>query len=372
MIVPDALGEEHTYRSAVTLSHYAKAVQYSECAIYGVSNPAEARTIANACREIWTLEERNYALRYLTEAQIELENETLRLFNTAWITGVLDAPNERLTDVKTYNRKTYFSQFLISPAIYTRWTNVKALGRLVPVEIDLNVAVDHTADPAVITATIDPLIVTDKHRIRIFESGNYGTDREISLDPSSISIVDVDLTITIPRCRTVKYELRDNPSSGLDYTNIDNFIEEVDIYYYTTVNTDSMVITKSNCSCSTRQEAVCLEFATLGTTTVRSSTRCRAFDCTCNSYDIHAGLYYEAGESIPNQQVIDMIIRLAHVKMPLEPCGCEIAQRLYKRDREIPAFLLPERLKCPFGVSDGAWISFQWARTLKKRKFGHM
>lgn len=370
-IVPYLLNEEPTYRSAVTLSHYAKALQYSECAVYGVRNPAEATYIPNACRDIWTLDQRNYALRYLAEAQIELENETARLFNTTWVTGDKNAPNERLTDVKTYRYADYLHN-CNAPVLYTRWNNVKALGRLVPIELELAATVDHDTDPAVITITIDPLVVTDKYRVRLFEAGNYGTDKEISLDPSSITIIGTDLIIEIPRCRMVLYDLRDNPTGGLDYETLTNFIEDVDIYYFTTVNEDSMVLTKSNCNCTTREEATCLEFVTVGLTTVKSASHCEVCACTCGSRNVYAGFYYEAGDAVVNQQVIDMIIRLAHVKMPDEPCGCEIAQRLWGRDREVPGYLLPERLKCPFGIEDGAWIAYQWARTLHKPRFGHM
>lgn len=372
-IVPYTLNEEPTIRSAVTLSHYAKILGYTECAVYGVSNPNDSLgTVGDQCRDIWTLEQRNYALRYLSEAQIEIENETKRLLGTTWVTGDLNAPTERLTDVITYQRSNYLYNLCYGPAVYTRWNNVKALGRLVPVEVDTAVAVSHVTDPATIAVVIDPAVVTDIYKVRVFETGNYGTDKEISLDPSAISISGVNMTIEIPRCRVVKYDLRDNTTAGIDYTDTSNFIDEVDVYYYTTVNTDSLVVTKSNCNCTTREETGCLEFVTVGLSTVRSSSSCKVCPCSCNCNDIYAGLYYEAGDSVVTQNVIDMIVRLAHVKMPDEPCGCERAQRVWERDRVVPNFLLPERLACPFGIEDGAWVAFQWARTLNKPRFGHM
>ena len=370
MIVPAQLNEEPSRRSVVTLAHYARAVQYTECAIYGVQDP-NAAGIGDQCRDIWTLDQRNYILRYLEEAQIELEDETKHLFGSTWVTGELTAPTNRLTDVKTYRRGNQNRNLCSGPAVYTRWNNVKAVGKLVPVELGTTVTVSHAADPAFITLTIDPAVVTDIYKVRIFESGNYGTDKAISLDPSSINISGTDLNIEIPRCRMVKYALRNNPSGGLDYADTNNFVDEVDVYYYTTVNTDSLVVTRSNCNCSTREETGCLQIVTTGVTTVRAATSCELCPCTCNCDDIYAGFYYEAGDAVVDQRVIDTIIRLAHAKMPTEPCGCEIAQRLWTEDRDIPNYITPERAKCPFGLNNGSWIAWKWAQGLKKLRLGH-
>jgi hypothetical protein len=370
MIVPTQLSEEATRRSAVTFAHYARAVQYTECAIYGVDDGSGSGTVGNECRDIWTLDQRNYIMRYLEEAQIELENETKNLFGSTWVTGDLNAPTERLTDVKAYKRRKHYHNFCDGPAIYTRWNNVKAVGRLVPVEVDTGVAVSHVTDPATIAVVIDPAVVTDVHKVRIFEAGNYGTDKEIALDASAISISGVNMAIEIPRCRMVDYDLRDNPVAGLDYADTSNFIDEVDIYYYTTVNTDSLVVTKSNCDCATSEETGCLEIVTTGITTVKAASACEICPCSCNCDDIYAGFYYEAGDSIVNQNVIDMIIRLAHAKMPIEPCGCEIAQRLWKQDRDIPGFITIERARCPFGLNNGAWIAWKWSQALNKKRLG--
>jgi hypothetical protein len=65
------------------------------------------------------------------------------------------------------------------------------------------------------------------------------------------------------------------------------------------------------------------------------------------------------------RQVEDAIVRLAHSKMPDEPCGCDMLQRHWKRDRNIPQVLTRERINCPFGLSDGAWFAYRQAATLK-------
>src|SRR5690606_13343113 len=127
MIVPSTLNEAQTYRSAVTLEHYAKAVQYTECAMFGVYQEPSVATVGDQCREIWTQDQRNYILRYLAEAQIEIENETNMLFGRTWITGNLSDSNERLSDVVNYSSLINNKLWQTRQAKYTKWRNVKAL-----------------------------------------------------------------------------------------------------------------------------------------------------------------------------------------------------------------------------------------------------
>lgn len=370
MIVSTTLTE--SYRSAVALEQYAKAVEYTECAFFGVYVQPDVQVVGDQCRDIWTQQQRNYIQRYLAEAQIELENETKTLFGRTWITGDLSAQNERLSDVVNYSNLVDNGNRWVSRAKHTKWRNIKALGKRVDIELGTSIVLDQSSDPATATVTIDPSVVTDITRIKIFEAGNYGTDRAVELNPSDISISGTDLNITIPRCRSVLFANRDNPVAGLQYTDLSNFISEIDIYYATTSNDESYLLTKTNCTCATRESTGCLQFATVNTPTVIPTGQCYPLSCLCSDSDTYMGFYYEAGEITLNQMQIDMIIRLTHSKMPNEPCGCERAQRLWMRDRNIPEILTRERLECPFGINDGAWIAWKWAQTLKKRRFGYM
>lgn len=304
------------FKSAVTLEHYSWLVGYDECAIHGVYNPDTF--VDDACRAIWTQRQRNYIQRYFQEAQEELENETRRLFSPTWVTGNLaDTGNSRLTDIQT-----------CKVSYYTKWNNLIAMGRKSEHEISLNEVIDYsTGDPVLIgPISVDTSIVQNLDFIRIFYPGTT-----VEINPSKVYLVATDLYIEIPRCRLVAYSLRDNPSSGLAYSNDANFQVDIDIKYYYTTDLNSIV-----------------EFG-----------------------DGTAGLYYLAGEVIPTVQQIDMIIRLAHSKMPDEPCGCEVAQAFWKRDRNIPEILTAERLQCPFGINDGAWIAYKWAQSMKKLRIGH-
>jgi len=51
--------------------------------------------------------------------------------------------------------------------------------------------------------------------------------------------------------------------------------------------------------------------------------------------------------------------------MPEEPCGCEVAQRLWRRDRHVPEVLTRERINCPYGLSDGAWQAWRFTQSMK-------
>lgn len=305
---------QKTYRTIITLEEYARFIGYSECAIFGVYNPANH--VEDACRDIWTLAQRNYLLHYFAEAQEEIENEVKFLFQPTWITGNLaDTGNWRLTDIQT-----------CKPSYYTKWNNLIQMGRKTEHIIGEDVAITHDSDPVEIDITINPTIVQSLHFINIFYPGT-----NIEINPSDMTITGTTLHIEIPRCRLVAYALRDNDSSGVLYTDDDNFQDTIDIKYYYTTDLNSIV-----------------EFG-----------------------DGSAGLYYLAGEILPTEQQFDMVMRLAHSKMPDEPCGCEIAQSLWKRDRNIPDYLTTERLNNPFGVNDGAMVVHQWVKSIKKLRVGH-
>lgn len=304
------------YKSAVTLEHYASLIGYSECAIYGVFN--QATHIESDCRDIWTLDQRNYILRYFSEAQEELENETARLFSPTWVTGNLrDTGNDRLTDIQN-----------CAVTYYTKWNNLIQMGRKVVTNLELDAVVNHLTDPALVgPIPVNTAIVTDFNFVKVFYP-----DTEIEINPSNIFLVGTDLYIEIPRCRMVEFSLRDNSTSGVNYADVLNFQATVDVVYWSTNDLNSIV-----------------EFG-----------------------NGSAGLWYLSGEIVPTVQQKDLIIRLAHSKMPEQPCGCEDAIRLWSRDRNIPEILTAERLSCDFGISDGAWIAWKWAQSMKKHRFGYI
>ena len=84
------------------------------------------------------------------------------------------------------------------------------------------------------------------------------------------------------------------------------------------------------------------------------------------------GLYYYSGETTLTQTAIAAIIKLAHSKMPEEPCGCDVVMKLWRKDKEVPPVISSERAKCPFGINDGAWVAWKWVQSLRKFKVGSL
>jgi hypothetical protein len=79
---------------------------------------------------------------------------------------------------------------------------------------------------------------------------------------------------------------------------------------------------------------------------------------------------YKAGLNPIHAQAEDAIFRLAHAKMPHETCGCEYAKKIWNRDRNVPKLLTRERINCPFGMSDGAWVAWRFTQAIRQIGMG--
>jgi len=65
------------------------------------------------------------------------------------------------------------------------------------------------------------------------------------------------------------------------------------------------------------------------------------------------------------RQAQNAIIRLAHAKMPSEPCACDAASGMWKRDRNVivDGFGRPMRGGLSiFGPEEGAWAAYMFTR----------
>src|SRR5690606_14969886 len=89
----------------------------------------------------------------------------------------------------------------------------------------------------------------------------------------------------------------------------------------------------------------------------------------CRRYE-RGRLNYRCGLQKLNLQAEMAILRLAHAKSPEAPCSCEKTSHLWQRDRDVPEVLTRERLECPFGLSNGAWIAWKFAQSLKHYRAG--
>jgi len=346
--------------SAVTLPRYAQIIQTPECAFFGVHRDADADY---ECRGIWVKHYRDEIQRYLAEAQQEIEQEIGYFLMPRWIVGeaATDMP-EYLIDGQRYGFP-----------VVARWGYVVEAGIKATANIQLGAAVDHSADPAIVGPIVTT--VTDTSEVKVYHPGTT-----VEIHPSAITILAGQMAITIPRCRMVKAALADNPSGGLDYTDTNNFEATVDVVReYCDPSTNATLVWPHNCS-SSLCTCTCSEYTQDGCIYVRdarigildvlpavysSGAWSTSIEACCVGEPQLVRLNYRAGVKTLTRQQEDAIVRLAHAKMPEEPCGCEIAQRLWARDREVPKALTRERANCPFGMSDGAWAAWRFAQTFK-------
>lgn len=321
----------------VSLSRYAAIIGYNEPAFWGIVHPNNAQY---ACREIWTMEQRNMAARYLYEAQMDIEETIGYPLQPTWF--IEDVPPTKTGVTLLKNRKLLVA------------------GMRAETTIEANAAVTHATDPA----TVGPLTVafTDIAEVHVFYPG---TSQEI--EPSKVQISGTSLTIWIPRARLVDTSKLDNPATGLDYNDLTNFQNAVDVkrIYNDPSKTAELVWHTDNLSGTAETvSAASLDIRNkeIGSVFVNPTT-CPVFDCY--SYLLGYRVYYRAGATTLMQKAEDAIVRLAHSKMPMEPCGCDVVRRVWKRDTSQPQYLSRERQSCPFGVSDGAWVAYQFATSLQ-------
>ncbi len=182
----------------------------------------------------------------------------------------------------------------------------------------------------------------------------------------------------------------DNPTAGIDYDTISNFLSTVDVKrVYNDPSTHADLVWPHagscagvpGCSCPT-----CSEYALTGCIYIRnaelgivdvlpatySSGAWSRTGTACCSKPERMRLNYRAGMNPTTTQAQDAIIRLAHSKMPEEPCGNNSVIAAWARDRNVPEALTRERLNCPFGLSDGAWIAWRFTQSLRIVRMGTM
>lgn len=334
--------------SAVRLARYAAIIEYPECNFFGVNADIDT---GFQCQEIWTKHQRDQILKYLAEAQYEIEQETGYPLSPRWIG---QGQTEEYQDWQPYRKRivTRYARFIEA--------GIEATSDILPGE-----PINQATDPAIVGPVVTT--VTDPDEIRIFHPG-----LDVEIDPSSITISGGSVTIEIPRCRTVRQAVSDNPDTGLDYNDLSNFESTVDIkrIYNDSSSQATLAYLNSCTGCTEKTLAGCLypRDKRVGVLDVQLASNVSRSICRCRPETIR--LNYKAGADVLTRQAEDAIVRLAHAKMPNEPCGCDVAKRLWGRDRNIPEVLTSERLNCPFGLSDGSWVAWQFAQAMKVYRSG--
>lgn len=342
--------------SAVKLARYAQLAGYSEDQFFGLNNSA---TQEEACKPIWTHDMRAMVAKYLAEAQEEIEQVVGYPLFPRWFV----------------DEQQYYAY-----PVHTKWGKLLAAGFRNTTTIQAAAAVSHATDPAVIGPFATT--VTDEDEIAVFHPGT-----EIEISPSAVSIAGGFVTVQVPRSRLVKEPYLENPEDGWTYADVppsgtSPFESTVDLKRV--YNDDSIQAglvwphrSSATCSCSCLSCCgTCGEYSLNGCMYLRNpetgavdvleaSYASRAWTavcptCYCEEPSI-LKLNYKAGLTPLSKQAEDAIIRLAHSKMPTAPCGCGTIQEMWKRDRNVPESMGPEREMCPFGTSDGAWFSWRQA-----------
>lgn len=333
-----------TVYSAVPLARYAEIINYSQDAFFGVANAIDNRY---ACRDIWTLQERQDAAFYLREAQDDIENVIGYPLVPKWVTEKL--PFRRPVVVS--------DKHVVEPGVLTEEILAEAA------------SVSHATDPATVSI---PTTLTSTDGIKIF----FVDDVDEEIIPSSIEVSGGFLNIEIPRARLVKYSEQNNPTSGLLYDTLANFESTVVIKrLYTDSTTQATMVWAHGCTelcssegCTGYSATACevIEDHKIGRVDLVPATYSggawtRTTRLCCGGNPEYVTLNYKAGLTKVSRSMELAIVRLAHSKMPEAPCGCDIIHGMWRRDTTVPELLTRERLNCPFGLSNGAWVAWQAA-----------
>lgn len=332
--MPGYLGE------VITLPRYAQMIAYDECRFFGV----QKNTIPRACKEFWTERERADTERYLAMAQDMIEGELTYPLAPKWIAG---------------EERPY------AMPLMTLQKHVIEAGVMGTTTVQVGAAVVHTNDPAVVGPIATAL--TNTAEIKVFYAGT-----DIEIIPTSIVISGGNLTIEIPRCRTVDLDLQgDTP---VEYDTLSNFVTTVDVKrIYNDTSTQATLIWPHTCTaactsngCGQDTQTACMyvmdsdiaKWAVKPASYANGTWIGQAFR-NCGGRPYKATLNYRAGLQTLPSALEDAVLRLAHSLMPTEPCGCQVISRMWQRDRNVPQQLTRERINCPFGLSDGAWMAYR-------------
>jgi hypothetical protein len=336
---------------AVPLPLYAQTIGYGECAFWGVTHPDPPAVHGN--KPLWNKSERDNVAHFLKEAQDEIENVTRYHLIPTWITA----------EGHDYGYP-----------LLAEWTRLIEAGIEASTTISSGEAVDHTDDPAVIGPVATT--VTDTDEIVIYYPGT-----EVIIHPSDITIAAGNVTIEIPRCR-LQTEDAQSETGGTDYNDTalgGPFLQTVDVVrVYNDDSTQATLVwshgTTSTgcpqCSGDTRDACIVLLNAKIGKLDVTPATYSggtwtgQSWECYCH-YPDRVELNYRGGLTTLTRQARDAVIRLAHSKMPANPCNVSPPLWMWSRDREVPRAMTKERLNCPFGLAEGAWIAYKFARSMK-------
>jgi hypothetical protein len=327
---------------AVPWWRYAERIGYQTCAYAGINAPGAPNY---ACSNIWTGAQRAMLAFALAEAQDEIEQEVGFFLAPDWVAGERQPWARRM---------------------FTQWGYVIEPGVLSDTKVGDSIVPDYAIDPATLTMAVGTCAPENLHL--------YHEDTDIEVYATGYTVAGGNIVWTIPWCRLVAPAYEDTDEQGLDYADVATWgAPHLDVRCRVTDASDqaTLIWRGSACTppCADIRKAGCIYIRDerLGIIEVQPATYTSGAWtrlCVCGEPD-WALLNYKSGMTPLTKQAEDTIIRLAHSKMPDEPCACAITQSLWKRDRTVPPVLTRERVNNPFGMSDGAWTAWRFAQTMK-------
>lgn len=351
-------------RSAVTLAMYCVYVlHYPEWMFWGVQRDGDAEY---ECQRYWCKWERDSVSRYLWEAQSEYERTVRFPIGVRWFAAE-EVPYK-------------------FPAFAKRGMIVEA-GVEARDVVQADAAVVHHADidgnPVDSTVTV-ATTVTDPDELRVYYPESLDVEGPVEIDPSDVDVAGGNAVISIPRWRMTAPSAMDGEcgrEGGVAYATEANFLSVVDVVrVHNDPSTNAELVWPhgmttvcwANCDEDTHDGCMYVNDAALGVFDVLPATySAGAWSGTsvcADCYPEKIRLNYRAGIDADHElwtDAMDAIVRLAHSKMPEEPCGCDVMKRLWARDRTMPDAMSIEQLHCPFGKSDGAWTAWRFANAMK-------
>lgn len=336
--------------SSLSLAEYAQHIGYNESLFWGV-RPFEYES-DGSCNDIWQEHERRLVARYLWEAEQEIMRVTRFPLGPRWIKNEITKPYTVRTTTKKHK--------VIAGGV--RGEVVIEAGSAV-------IYIDNDETGVIEIVDYDPLPSTEPFDVEQIFVYHPGTNAYVT--PSQVTYEEGVLSIHIPRYRLVRAEYAHNPKEGYPIEDDEYFATEMDVRrVYNDTSKQAEVLCQKCRTCDLDVHDACI--AVLNGEVGAISLSPARDNCVWNCAPVGVRLNYLAGEPMDAEKR-ETLIMLAHVKMPADPCSCSGAwQSQWKAWREVPPVLDSDRLKCPFGIANGAWVAWTWANRMAVKRFAPM
>lgn len=338
----------------LTLDRYRILLNIPICAFNGVENPDEPKY---ACDWIWTQAKREELALALRDAEQTLASS---LSFTLGLEYQID-----------------YDHPYTNPVVLN-WGHIVGGGVRARTEVTPS-ASDFTTDPATITVaqadfpggTSEIVIIEDETGLEIV--------------PDKVETSGADYIISIDQCKLINWTNLEYQRDPIDYDAtfpLATWLKLADLTVYREYRDESdeaQVIYGPRCSCTLADGSACCSTSYTGCVYVvdreisEVKVQIAEYDADSEIWTgiaaILHGCYegdkvnvkYLAGTTgVPGYE--RAIMRLAHAYMVFEPCGCAIADHVWRRDSRVPpaGALTTERANCPYGMEDGAWYAWNW------------